>query len=131
IRPCHRDQPQFRMLCQYRKGRGCAFDRDFAAKVLVPLRRGYPERLKAARTGEHFFHCTTSSHRITERRVASRAVEQRTQGQAACQTLPRACRLLTQPGPRVSDGEDGAGLSTMTAWRSLATSGAAGAGEST
>src|SRR5438477_8600304 len=75
IRPCHRDQPQFRMLCQYRKGRGCAFDRGFAAKALVPLRRGYPERLKAARTGEHFFHCTTSSHRITERRVASRAVE--------------------------------------------------------
>src|SRR5438477_8874380 len=55
----------------------------------------------------------------------------RARGEFPCRTPPRACRLLTQPSPRVSDGEDGAVLSTMTASRSLATSRTAGADEST
>ena len=52
---CHRDQPKFRITFQHRSG-GCLFDRGVAAKLLVPSRRGYPERLKAARAGERFFH---------------------------------------------------------------------------
>ena len=62
IRLCHRDQPKFRITFQHRRG-GCVFDRGVAAKLPVPSRRGYPERLKAARAGEHFFHLLSPYHR--------------------------------------------------------------------
>src|SRR5205085_9704491 len=98
------------MLCQYRKGRGRAFDRGLAAKVLVPMRRGYRERLQAAWTGEHFIAPPLLT--VSSSGGLQSGVEQRTQGRAVCRTPRRVCRLLTQPGPRVSEGEDGNGLET-------------------
>src|SRR5205085_2759869 len=79
VRLCHREEPKFRMTLQHRNG-GCVFDKGLLAQLLVPFRRSYPERLKAAWAGEYFFHLFSTYHR---RASASLSARPRRKGRAA------------------------------------------------
>jgi hypothetical protein len=59
-----RHQPNIRMTSQHQTGE-CLIDRGLAAKLIEPLGRSYPERLKAARAGEHFFHVGLDGRRYS------------------------------------------------------------------